>query len=283
MVRIICLVVAVFVLAACQKTSNEPTEGGSQPASKEKTTKSRKQLISEIDKQEMPALKAATDVEKFVAWAAQAPVSKREIIRERITKEKSNTEVATGLVTHFKKKMKTDHSSALVILALLGELRSENGFKFLSEFVWQKLPNTGPRDKETNVPMHDYNQILLQVKAVNGMAYMKTRESNQALLKVISRHPTAAVRAEAIAAFLYNNKFSAEAKKQLSQVVQKKDQIYIDRPVRTDSMTVAEFNKSIQVYLKNHPELKPPSPEKLSRSPVKGTPSEPKLKVPPQF
>jgi hypothetical protein len=81
--------------------------------------------------------------------------------------------------------------------------------------------------------------------------------------EIIANHPSKIVRAEAINAYLWNHEDSDDARKFLSQYVRKDELILLDRVRRKTGENAESFNRKLDEFLKRHPEVVPPPPEKL--------------------
>jgi hypothetical protein len=79
--------------------------------------------------------------------------------------------------------------------------------------------------------------------------------------------PSRIVRAEAIAAYLWNHDNSAAARQTLSGQVRDDERIFLDRVVKRDGEQRESFNRKLSTYLKEHPEARPPAEEKSKAGP----------------
>jgi hypothetical protein len=128
----------------------------------------------------------------------------------------------------------------------------------LTRFVSQPLPEKG-----TVVEGEILEQTALatlQAKAIDGLAYLGTPSATAVVLKMVGGHPSRIVRAEAIAAYLWNQKDSAEARRTLAPLVRENERVFLDRIVRKSGESAETFNPKLDAYLKAHPELIPPAP-----------------------
>lgn len=219
----------------------------------------------------VPALAAERDVPDFVTWAAGSLPEELEDGRRAITAVAASANastVARGLVAEVDRARQTDHSRALVALAVLGELRNKDvGIPFLTEFIARPLPQQGTLvDGEI---IEQTAQLQLQGKAVHGLAYLRDEMADREVLRIASSHPSRVIRGEAISAWLWNRQDSQAARDQLVQLVKPEDRVLIDRPRRTETTTADEFNRALAAWLRAHPELAAPAP-------VKAKPHEPK-------
>lgn len=270
----------LFLIAtACALTTGRTTPGGpgggaasgEAPSPKETPGRRPSERIQERKMHAAPALASEGDVPGFVSWAAGSLPEEREDGRRAIATVAASpgaSAVARGLVAEFERARQTDHSRALVALAVLGELRNKDlGVPFLTEFIARPLPVRGTLvDGEI---IEQTAQLQLQGKAVHGLAYLRDEAADREVLRIVASHPSRVVRAEAISAWLWNRQDSQAARDQLARFVKPEDRVLIDRPRRTETTTADEFNRALAAWLKAHPELAAPAP-------VKAKPHEPK-------
>jgi hypothetical protein len=196
----------------------------------------------------------------FIDWASASTQSHDDAIRRQLGAAGGNKAVVDAFCNEAIASQKTDHDRALVVLSLLGEMRSLYSKDCLSRLVAQPLHERG-----TVVEGEIIEQTALatlQAKAIDGLAYLKDDRADQVVLQAVAQNPSRIVRAEAIAAYLWNHGNSAVARKTLMAYVHRDEAIYIDRIVRQAGEKAAVFNNKLAVYLKTHPEVIPPKPLK---------------------
>lgn len=280
--RMVAVVAGSVLLGACVATApvvRPPS--GSEPAATTPAGPPPDVLRAAIARQPLPRLASAADVPAFVDAAGMAPVARREELRKLISSAQDNTEIANRLIAEFEAARKRDFSRALVVLALLGEQRNPTGVAFLVKFVWQPLPKGGPVLKELGISAAAETQERLQVKAANGIPYARTPQALKATLEIAARHPLKAVRIEAASSYLWNQGNSEDARRTLAAVLRKDELVVLDRPVRDAGMTGQEFNRQLALYLKRHPELQPPPPQRSGRGNPRQTGKDAALPPPP--
>jgi hypothetical protein len=231
-----------------------PSMGGGPPPSV---------IIEQLKRRSMPALEGTGEVAKkntmaFIDWASSAPASDSERIRKALAEARENSDVVNTMCEQAFDHQVGDHTRALVVLSLLGEMRSRIAEGCLTRFVSQPLP-----DKGTVVEGEILERTalaMLQAKAVDGLAYLGTSSATNTVLKMVAEHPSRIVRAEAIAAYLWNQNDRAEALKTLAPLVPENERVFLDRIVRKSGETAETFNPKLEAYLKAHPQLIPPAP-----------------------
>ena len=87
------------------------------------------------------------------------------------------------------------------------------------------------------------------------------------MVEAAAKHPSRIVRAEAIAAYLWNHNYDAKSREILKSVIRKNEVIFLDRLVKQADEPKESFNRKLAIYLKTHPEVMPPGAEKAEPKP----------------
>lgn len=235
----------------------------------------------------VPPLTAAgkgmkTSVLEFIKFAGDSGSDQSEEIRNALAAERDNKQVVNVLCEEIFKAQKEDHSQTLLVLSLLGEMRSPFGAECLNRFMNLPFPKTGTRVDGEIIEQTALG--TLQAKAIDGLAYLNTKESNQIVLDAVKNHPSIIVRAEAIEAYMWNHRDKLpEARKMLRTRVRKGEEIYLDRVRRESGEKADSFNRKLEAFLKAHPEAVPPKPE-YEKQPQKDKDEKPgRVVKPPKF
>jgi hypothetical protein len=220
-------------------------------------------IIEQLKRRPVPSLDGAGEVAKrntmaFIDWASSASTNDSERIRKGLAEARENPDVVNTMCEQAFDSQARDNTRSLIILSLLGEMRSKIAEGCLTRLVSQPLP-----DKGTVVEGEILERTalaILQAKAIDGLAYLGTPSATNMVLKMVAEHPSRIVRAEAIAAYLWNQNDRAEALKTLTPLVRENERVFLDRIVRKSGETAETFNPKLEAYLKAHPELIPPPP-----------------------
>jgi hypothetical protein len=95
-------------------------------------------------------------------------------------------------------------------------MRSEVGVGCLRRFVEQRLPERGT---VTDGEILERSRLeMLEAKAIEGIANARNDASDRFVLHVVANHPSRFVRTQAIAAYLFNHDYSAQAREMASKV-----------------------------------------------------------------
>ena len=232
------------------------------PAARQPKGPAPREIIAQRPPRTPPRLAGPGDVDAFINWAGMSTLDEQEEARRAIVGASQSAGVAQALIDEIEKAQTTDHSRALLTLAILGEMRSPVGEAFLRDFVNRPLPTTGTIvDGEI---LEQTAQAMLQAKAVDGLAYLRQPGSDQEVLRIVGQHPSRIVRAEAISAYLWNQGDSPDARRAVLRYVRPGEEIFVDRVRRVRGEGAATFNRKLAEYLKAHPEVAPPAPEAFS-------------------
>lgn len=181
-----------------------------------------------------------------------------------------NRDIAGALADEAFRAQASDHSRALIALAILGEMRSTHAQEHLVRFAWQPLPTTGT---EVEGDLIERTQLaMLQAKAVNGLAYLRSTGGDAEVLRAVSDHPSVVVRAEAISSYLWNHGGSPAARAELLGRVRPGEEVLLDRIRREPGESAQSFDPKVASFLKLHPELVPPPPVRMAGSNPKKPP-----------
>jgi hypothetical protein len=199
----------------------------------------------------------AESVKRFIDRASIARVNEREAIRTVILRARANEAISRALAVSVFQTRTQDFTRTLTSLAVLGELQNSTSEAALTTFVRMPLPTQGHLIEGEIAERMTMEQ--LQMKAVQGIAYAKTSSGDAEVLRVVREHPSRAVRAEAIEAYLYNHGYSGAARATLLTVVHPDERISLDRPHLLPATAREDFNAQLVRYLTLHPELRPPA------------------------
>lgn len=257
----------IVVAPSCRKTSFPPDQSStseSKPQAKEPAGPSPSSILAGRKLHNPPTLNGAGDearraVANFIDWAGASLAEEQEDGRRMLAGARENKDVVNAFTEEIIKAQRTDHSRALLALSLLGEMRSPHSEEFLRQFVNQPLPQ-GERKVEGEI-VEQTALATLQAKAIDALAYLNTERANQEVLKQVKDHGSIIVRAEAISAYLWNQKDKAAARSTLLQYVRKGEERFLDQITREAGETAGSFNPKLEAYLKAHPEVAPPAPQ----------------------
>ncbi|WP_375759054.1 hypothetical protein [Corallococcus exercitus] len=220
----------------------------------------------------LDAADARKSVNAFITWAGESVVEEQNDARRALVSAAKNPDLIKAFMEEILAAQKSgDTSRALVGLGLLGEMRTYDGAKFLVEFVRRPLPTKGTVIE--GELQEEAQQARLQAKAIAGVAYLRDPEFDREVMNQAGNHPSVIVRAEAISAFLWNRGDSLEARKELEPFVRKEERRFLDRVRRVSGEGAESFNRKLTAYLKAHPEVQAPNPERKEPRPPEEKPN----------
>ncbi len=252
------LATALFAALAPPAAATEKVDGA--PATRDAAAPHPGAAERDFKPRTPPPL-AAASAREFVDFAAASRVDEQEAVRAALLRGARDAQrVVPALCAEAKASSREDPQRGLIALALIGELRSPAGVECLREVLQRPLPTEG-----TVVDGEIVEAVSLemqQAKAVDGLAYLRGRDTDEEVLRIAGSHPSRIVRAEAIAAFLWNQRDARAARERLARVVRPEERIFLDRPTRVAGEKAEAFNARLQAYLRLHPEVVPPAPDK---------------------
>jgi len=215
---------------------------------------------------------------KFIDWASASFGDETEDVRRALAVARQNRDIAQEFCDEANRARAVDHSRSLVVLGLLGEMRSPVGQECLTKFLHIPFPAEG---HVVNGEIVEQTVLgTLQAKAVDGLAYLRNPRADEEVLWAAGKHPSRIVRAEAIDAYLWNHNDSQQAKSALLRYIRPDEKIFVDRPRRGEGEGAEQFNPKLQAFLKAHPEVKPPAPAKAKPNKAKRAAEEKPIQPP---
>ena len=198
-------------------------------------------------------------VEAFLRWAAASRPDDGPAVRAQLAAARLDREVVRALAD--RTGAEQDHSRALIAIGALGEMRSPHAEVHLRRVVAEPLP---PAEAGEGVRA---GVEMRQARAVAGLAFLGAASADAEVLRAAGSHPSRAVRAEAIEAFLYNHPGDAAARARLEGAIRDADRVFLDRPRHEAGAPPEVFDRQLEAYLRAHPELVPPRPIKREGRP----------------
>lgn len=133
----------------------------------------------------------------------------------------------------------------LVVLGILGEMKRSDAAAQLREVVWAPLP---PADSQGDMLTARDFEEMVQVKAVQGLAYLATPQADAAVREVIKDHEALHVRVSAIDAYMWNHGDSPETAAELYRLLPADLHLYVERPRFHRGMDREEFMRKLRVW-----------------------------------
>ncbi|HEV2846651.1 MAG TPA: hypothetical protein VG477_17485 [Thermoanaerobaculia bacterium] len=150
----------------------------------------------------------------------------------------------------------------LMVLGILGEMQRPEAVAQLREVVWAPLPFADSHHPE-KLTARDLEEMV-QVKAVQGLAYLKTPQADAAVREVIAKHETLHVRVSAIDAYMWNHGDRPETAAELYRLLPEELHPYVERPRFHRGQNREEFTRRLIAWQEKwgaQPQSEPKSAE----------------------
>jgi len=133
----------------------------------------------------------------------------------------------------------------LVVLGMLGEMKRSDALTQLREVIWAPLPSD--KSQPEKLSARDLEEMI-QVKAVQGLAYLATPQADAAVREVIEKHEALYVRVSAIDAYMWNHGDSPETAAELYRLLPADLHPYVERPRFHRGMEREEFTRRLRTW-----------------------------------
>jgi hypothetical protein len=133
----------------------------------------------------------------------------------------------------------------LVVLGILGEMKRSDAVAQLREVVWVPLP---PAESQPEKLTARDLEEMVQVKAVQGLAFLKTPQADAAVREVIANHEALHVRVSAIDAYMWNHGDRAETAAELYRMLPAELHPYVERPRFHGGQDREEFTRRLRAW-----------------------------------
>jgi HEAT repeat protein len=112
-------------------------------------------------------------------------------------------DVLPRLLAQYEEAPAEDYGTRRFLLGVIGELQDPRALEFFVKVLSTKLPSTkgGP----DGFSVRDEEMIVL-VKAVHAVGYMRSAQARQLLLETMQRHESHFVRVEAVRTYMWNSR-----------------------------------------------------------------------------
>jgi hypothetical protein len=201
-------------------------------------------------------LGSAADVPAFLDWFARSTAVQEADARAAIEAVRGNSAVAQAMIDAASAAVSTNPGKAIMAFSALGHLRSPQGEQFFTAFLRQPVPPPPPPSPPGEIGSESTLEML-ETKAVDCLAYMRTATSDAEVARLIANHPWRSVRLEAARAYLFNHQFRKE---DIVNIVRPDERIYLDA-VENRSFDGSTFEGRVAAFLQAHPEVTANEPE----------------------
>ncbi len=153
-----------------------------------------------------------------------------------------------ALAQSYRKLAPQAFQERLFTLGLVGELKRADALPFLREVISAPLPAKDGRKAAAELLSPRELEEMIQAKAVQGLAYLTTKEADAAAREVMLEHESMHVRQTAIDAYMFNHKDSPEAAKELYAILPQELHPFVERPRFHAGTDPEEFSERLKAW-----------------------------------
>jgi len=186
-------------------------------------------------------------VEKTIPAIKKATLSDLPSVYDYIHKLSKYPDVVEILIEQYQKELRQNYDERAFILGIIGEMQRPDAFPFFREIAWSPLPK--PENVIDNMSDRQKEEIVV-VKSVQGIAYLRSKEAFDEIIKIILKHESYHVKISAIDTYMWNSGDTKEAADTLIKLIPSDLHKYIYRPRFTREMDAKEFNMKTEAWLK---------------------------------
>lgn len=155
---------------------------------------------------------------------------------------RSQPRAVEALAARYTSLSAIEYDQRMFTVQILGELRRVDALPHLESISWAKLPED--EGIAEGLSARDF-ETMIQVHAVNGIAYLRTDESNAIVLRLIQEHEARSVRIGAIDAYMWNHDDDPAVAKQLYAQLPTDLHPYVEMPRVHRDMDPLEFKRKL--------------------------------------
>jgi hypothetical protein len=154
-------------------------------------------------------------------------------------------QLVSSIVAYYDKLPQSDHAERIATLAILGEVKRPDALPFLQKIVWTPMPSPEPAPE--GFSQRELEEMVI-VKALHGVGYLRTPDSDKSLLDVIKRHESHGVKISAIDSYMWNHDDSKETAQALYQMLPADMHKFVERPRYFQGMDRNKFNEQLKAW-----------------------------------
>jgi hypothetical protein len=152
--------------------------------------------------------------------------------------------LVASLIEYFE-RLPPAAATRVTTLAIIGELRRVDAAPFLQKVVWAPLPT---RESDGERLASRGIEEVVRIKAVHGLAYLRTPEAYRALIDIARRHDSVAVKSAAIDAYMWNHDDSPSAAQTLYAELPSDLHKLVERPRFHAGVDPKQFNERLRAW-----------------------------------
>jgi len=167
------------------------------------------------------------------------------VVAEVVAKLREQPGAVEAMARQYKQLPAEALEHRLVVLGMLGEMKRSDALPQLREVIWAPLP---PADSQADKLTARDVEEMVQVKAVEGLAFLATPQADAAVREVIAKHEALHVRVSAIDAYMWNHGDRPETAAELYRLLPAELHPYVERPRFQRGQDAEEFTRRLQAW-----------------------------------
>jgi hypothetical protein len=167
------------------------------------------------------------------------------VVAEAVAKLREQPGAVEAIARQYKQLPAEALEHRLVVLGMLGEMKRSDALAQLREVVWAPLP---PADSQADKLTARDLEEMVQVKAVQGLAFLATPEADAEVREVIAKHEALHVRVSAIDAYMWNHGDRPETAADLYKLLPAELHPYVERPRFQRGQNAQEFTRKVRAW-----------------------------------
>ncbi|HKO53543.1 MAG TPA: hypothetical protein VJV79_37800 [Polyangiaceae bacterium] len=189
--------------------------------------------------------------EAFVAWLVASSKADLPAARDALDQVADKSAATANLVQLFNGSRKADSTRATLILNAIGYLRTAGSEALFTSLVNEPLPVPSGDGLEGVQELRQLERY--QTSAVHGLAFMHSGNGDALLKALMTNHPSAQTRSEAVRSFLFHNPTTNRAA--LGATLRPDEAYLSDRFENRNAGSTSNFDERLSAYLAKHPQL----------------------------
>ena len=198
----------------------------------------------------LPANAAEADVSRALQTLLPdllgASVGDAQAVADILKELGKQPQAVAAFAQSYRKLPREAFQERLLTIGMVGELKRAESMPFLREVISAPLPARDPKAAEL-LSQRELEEMI-QAKAVQGLAYLATKEADAAVKDVMLKHESAHVQQTAIDAYMFNHKDSPEVAKELYAILPQDLHPYVERPRFHAGMDPDQFAERVKTW-----------------------------------
>lgn len=194
---------------------------------------------------EASAEKLAAELPRILEELRAARGSDRESAEAAIAALALQPRIVDALSSRYAAIAPDSYVERRLVVGVMGALRRPDALGRLVQLAMAPLP-PAPQKPKTHVVTRRTEEEMVEARAVDGIAYLRTPAAFAAVRQIALQHESRFVRIEAIDAYLWNHGDSPEAIRELRSLVPAAERRYVGMPRFAPGTDAAEFSQKLR-------------------------------------